>query len=64
MADPGIETSGGPLADIVAEASRLLDAAEAQGVVLRLIGGSPSICTLTRCPHLSRGATATSTPQL
>jgi hypothetical protein len=39
MADPGIETSGGPLADIVAEATRVLDAADAQGVVLRLIGG-------------------------
>jgi len=39
MADPGIETGGGPLADIVAEADRVLDAAEAHGVVLRLIGG-------------------------
>lgn len=39
MADPGIETTGGPLADIVAEAERVLDAAEAEGVVLRLIGG-------------------------
>ncbi|HEY2601271.1 MAG TPA: hypothetical protein VGI67_06920 [Thermoleophilaceae bacterium] len=39
MADPGIETSGSPLADIVAEADRVLDAAEAQGVMLRLIGG-------------------------
>jgi hypothetical protein len=39
MADPGIETTGAPLADIVAEASRVLDAADAQGVVLRLIGG-------------------------
>jgi hypothetical protein len=39
MAEPGVEMSGGPLADIVAEAERVLDAAEAQGVVLRLIGG-------------------------
>jgi hypothetical protein len=39
MADPGIEMTGGPLADIVAEAERVLDAADAQGVVLRLIGG-------------------------
>jgi hypothetical protein len=39
MADPGIEMTGGPLADIVAEADRVLDAAEAQGVTLRLIGG-------------------------
>jgi hypothetical protein len=39
MADPGIDATGAPLADIVAEADRVLDAAEAQGVVLRLIGG-------------------------
>ena len=39
MAEPGVEMSGGPLTDIVAEAERVLDAAEAQGVVLRLIGG-------------------------
>jgi hypothetical protein len=39
MAEPGIESTGGPLADIVAEAGRVLDAAEAQGVPLRLIGG-------------------------
>jgi hypothetical protein len=39
MADPGVEVTGAPLADIVAEAERVLDAAEAQGVVLRLIGG-------------------------
>jgi hypothetical protein len=39
MAEPGIEMSGVPLADIVAEAHRVLDAAEARGVVLRLIGG-------------------------
>jgi hypothetical protein len=38
MADPALET-GAPLPDIVAEAERVLDAAEAQGVVLRLIGG-------------------------
>ena len=39
MAEPGIEPTGAPLADIVAEAERVLDAAEAQGVPLRLIGG-------------------------
>lgn len=39
MADPGVEATGAPLADIVAEAERVLDAAVAQGVVLRLIGG-------------------------
>jgi hypothetical protein len=37
--DPGIEVTRGPLADIVAEAERVMDAAEARGVPLRLIGG-------------------------
>jgi hypothetical protein len=39
MADPAVEMNGAPLEDIVAEAKRILAAAEAQGVVLRLIGG-------------------------
>jgi hypothetical protein len=39
MADPGAEITGAPLADIVAEAERVLVAADAQGVVLRLLGG-------------------------
>jgi hypothetical protein len=39
VADPGIETTGVPLADIVAEAERVISAAESDGVVLRLIGG-------------------------
>jgi hypothetical protein len=39
MADPGVEVTGSPLGDIVAEAERVLAAADAQGVVLRLIGG-------------------------
>jgi hypothetical protein len=39
VADPGIETPGAPLADIVAEAERVMRAAESEGVMLRLIGG-------------------------
>ena len=39
MADASIERAGGPLADVVAEAERVLGAAEAGGVPLRLIGG-------------------------
>jgi len=39
VADPGIGVTSGPLADIVAEAERVMDAAEARGVPLRLIGG-------------------------
>jgi hypothetical protein len=39
MADPGVEVTGAPVEDIVAEAERVLAAAQAQGVVLRLIGG-------------------------
>jgi hypothetical protein len=39
MEDPVVETTAFPLADIVAEAERVLIAAEAHGVVLRLIGG-------------------------
>lgn len=39
MADRGIEVNSGPLADIVAEAQRVVDSATARGVPLRLIGG-------------------------
>ncbi len=39
MADRGIEVNRGPLADIVAEAERVMDGAKARDVPLRLIGG-------------------------
>jgi hypothetical protein len=39
MTDPATQTAGAPLADIVAEAERVLEAAEADHVPLRLIGG-------------------------
>lgn len=39
MADRGIDVNSGPLADIVAEAQRVVDSATARGVPLRLIGG-------------------------
>jgi Uncharacterised nucleotidyltransferase len=39
VADPGIQTAGAPLADILAEADRLMRAAESEGVKLRVIGG-------------------------
>jgi hypothetical protein len=39
VADPGIQTTGAPLADLVAEAERVLSAAQAVDVPLRLIGG-------------------------
>ena len=39
MADPAAGMNGAPLEDIVAEADRIMAAAEAQGVLLRLIGG-------------------------
>jgi hypothetical protein len=39
VADRGIEVNSGPLADIVAEAERVVDSATARGVPLRLIGG-------------------------
>jgi hypothetical protein len=39
VADPSTEATGAPLADIVAEAERILTAAEAGHVTLRLIGG-------------------------
>ena len=55
MAEPGIEPTGAPLADIVAEAERLLDAAEAQGVPLRLIGGvAVKLHTPAMSPALAR----------
>src|SRR3954466_235893 len=55
MADPGIEPTGAPLADIVAEAGRVLDAAEAQGVPLRLIGGvAVKLHTPAMSPALAR----------
>jgi hypothetical protein len=55
MAEPGIEPTGAPLADIVAEAGRVLDAAEAQGVPLRLIGGvAVKLHTPAMSPALAR----------
>jgi len=55
MAEPGIEPTGAPLADIVAEAERVLDAAEAQGVPLRLIGGvAVKLHTPAMSPALAR----------
>jgi hypothetical protein len=39
VADRGIDVNSGPLADIVAEAQRVVDSATARGVPLRLIGG-------------------------
>jgi hypothetical protein len=39
LTEPAPQSSGAPLADIVAEAQRLLSAAEAENVPLRLIGG-------------------------
>src|SRR5436853_530511 len=55
MAEPGIEPAGAPLADIVAEAERVLDAAEAQGVPLRLIGGvAVKLHTPAMSPALAR----------
>jgi hypothetical protein len=39
VVDPGTKTTAAPLADILAEAERILTAAEAEHVTLRLIGG-------------------------